>query len=493
MGKGVPESLSKRKELFQIILFSAVCIATILYFSWEILLFSSIFLLAIVSVNLDLELALAVLIFAIPVTRFPVISEYVEILKLAFSMGILIVWFMKKNIAELSRIKNNPLTVFFALFLALMSVNLFFSIDKRISMLMILSHTVLFFYFYLFCEVFRNEEFLFKTVFIFIATAIVISLIAIMQYLTVQYNMFPGIGQLFLPFTHRYGKIFGTTDLFKVIGYRSVGTFYHPNLLGLYISIVLPVALALSLGLKDIKIRIPLFIGVLIMIAGMFCSGSRGAFLSLGVSVIFIILFLWKEISKWEVGILIAIPLALVARFHALIIYYLRLDDILSYRDLIWDNTIRLISMHPFSGIGLGVFHKAYMLSYGFPSLIDFQNTLKDIAITGSSDWLQGFHAHNLFLNYAAEMGVFVIPLLGLFYLIMFKQFIEVLKKRDSISRHDFISIVGSVAGVAGNLVYSFFEAATNFYNFSIGLAFMLVSGMGISLIISVRQRMHAE
>jgi hypothetical protein len=366
-----------------------------------------------------------------------------------------------------------------------MLIDIPFAQDRATALLATFSHTVLFALFYLLCDFFKDRDFLIRTIRVFFLTGIIVAFIAIIQYITVQYEMFLRIGQIFLPETHRYGMLFRSSDLYKIIGYRSVGTFYHPNLLGLYLSMVLPLIVVFVLTVKNVKLKIILWTSMLTIVCGMVCSGSRGAFLSSCVSILFIIIFLWDRISKWEISIFAVMPILIGLRFYEKIIYYLRLEGVLSYRDLIWNNTIRLIGLHPFFGIGLGGFHKTYLLRYGFPSIVDFQNTINAIALTGSSEWMLGFHAHNLFLNYAAELGLFIIPVLIFYYFIFFKEFLISFKARRHIDPNDFVVIVGCIAVIAGNLVYGFFEAATNFYNFSIGLAFILISSIGISLMLS--------
>ena len=88
---------------------------------------------------------------------------------------------------------------------------------------------------------------------------------------------------------------------------------------------------------------------------------------------------------------------------------------------------------------------------------------------------------HNLFLNYAAEMG-FVAPLLILlFFLFYIKDFLFIWNKKVAIGTFDYGIIMGSTAMLLGNFVHSFFDTATNFFNFATAFPFILITSMGIA------------
>lgn len=480
------------KDLVILACFILISVTLILIFPSPILFVAAISFLALLLMFFNKTLAIALIILSVPITRFPLISQYVGQIKISFFVLVLFIWLVSKNKEELYSLVGNPFSIFFFLTALLMSINILFSIDKSISLNSFFAHLIEFGFFYLFLDTFRDKKKLSGLLFVFFLSGLLTAFIGVMQYLIYEYKLFPRLGVVFLPEVHRYGINFYSTNIEEQlgsIGYRSVGTFYHPNLLGLYLSMVVPMALALMLAKKSLEEKILMLIIITVMIAGIVCSGSRGSLLSVMVSGLFIFIFLRKYMSKFDTAFFIAVPVIIAVKFYAKIIYYLRLYDILSYRDLIWDNALKIIYLHPWAGIGLGTFFKEYISRFGLPSLIDFEITIKDVAVTGSSDWLRGFHAHNLFLNYSAELGLFAIPLFLLFYILFFLMFFHAFKIRDRISRNEYVIIVGSCGVMVGNFIHSFFESAVNFYDFSIGIAFVLIAGMGVSLVLSYRNK----
>ncbi len=419
-----------------------------------------------------------ILVLFLPITRFPVISEYIGQIKFIIFSTVLFIWLIRKNHHELYALKNSPFGIFFGLFVLLMAVNIVFSLDRYLTLNSVSRHVIEFGFFYLFLDIFQDKKVLESALRALILSGVFVSFVSIMQYLIYEYKMFPELGKFFLPLTQRYGINFYAIKIMKFAGYRSIGTFYHPNLLGAYLSMVIPMTAVRITAKIDKKTKLILFVSIILMVTAILCSRSRGSFLSLLVSACFILIFLWKHISKTGIFLFGIFGSCVSVVLLNKIIFYLRLDDILSYRDLIWDNALKMIGLNPFTGIGLGVFYKEYVARYGIPSLSDFQTAVNDIALTGSPEWLQGFHAHNLFLNYSVELGLLIIPCLLLFYFIFFKEFFSISKK--NVELRDYCILVGSAAVVLGNFVHSFFESSVNFYDFTIGITFVLVAAMGM-------------
>ncbi len=430
---------------------------------------------------------LSFLILGIPITRFPGISEHLEEIKLAVYLLFFLVWLSYKQLDQIKQLSKLPLTSFFIFFLLLAFFSLVPSTDKFWTLRFTLQHAVSFGYFYVFCDIFKNKKYLEIGLYLFVLSGFLCGSLAILQYLIVTYNKFSQLGRFALPYISRHTLVFESPTVFQMMGYRSVGPFYHPNLLGLYLSLILPIALTLFFIAKNKYQKFFLMGCAVVVVMGIICSRSRGSFVSLVASVVFISVFLWRKIPK--VIFLACVVLLVMAGFFLWdkIIYYLRLENVLSFRDFIWEHSVRMVQENPVFGLGLGMFHEEYLYRYSFPSVGDFQEALGGIMILGASELTKGFHAHNLFLNYAAELGLGGAVLMLVLYGIYFKEFIFFIRRRAAASLYDTVLIVGSSAVIFGNFIYSFFEAATNFYNFSIALSFVFVCAVGISLMVKYK------
>ncbi len=470
------------KEKARLLLFILAAGVFIFASSQQTALLAAVALLLAVAINLNFNFFLYFLLVVVPITRFPVITEHVEIIQYLLFSSVLIFWAAKKNFNDLCRFKKEPLSIFFISFFSLMALNLIFSANTFLTGKAFLTHFIAFGYFYLFLDFFKDRRYLRKASYVLIFMGTAVALLAILQYLVVRYKIFTGLERFILPYNQRHYLILEARQISDLLGYRSVGTFYHPNLLGVYLSMALPLVFSYAFLFKNKLKKIFFIASSLIILGGIFCSNSRGAFLSIMVSFAFLAVIFWKRISKPLLLLFLAVVAVIIYLFRDAIIYYFRLEDILSYRNFIWTNTLDMISQKPFIGWGLGTFHQVYTNSYGLTSLVDFQNTLRDIVVTGSAQWLQGFHAHNVFLNYAAEMGVFAPVLIVLFYALYLKRAFSIFRSRKSLNIIDYILIMASVSVMLGSFVHGFFEATTNFYDFSIAISFVFIASIGASL-----------
>ncbi|MEI8345188.1 MAG: hypothetical protein WCG06_03860, partial [Candidatus Omnitrophota bacterium] len=112
---------------------------------------------------------------------------------------------------------------------------------------------------------------------------------------------------------------------------------------------------------------------------------------------------------------------------------------------------------------------------FGFPSMPDYIHYSSAIMESGQIRVLAGFHAHNLFLHYAVEMGVLGFCLMVVFYALSMRLAWCVWRLR---SRLGVVEQGVAVAGAAilwGSLAQSFFEAVTLFYEFTIAIPVAMI------------------
>ena len=179
-------------------------------------------------------------------------------------------------------------------------------------------------------------------------------------------------------------------DAFPELRKRVFSTWENPNILAGYLDIIICLAFGLFIKAGTKQKRIVL--GVLLA-AGAACLAmtyARGACL-----VIAVIFAVYGMLKDWRVlaacvGVAVLLLVADPVLYERLTSVFTKVDTSSEMRLAFWESTVAMIQDHPFLGIGWG----AYWMVY--PEY-DFYLQGADIRIV---------HAHNMYLNYAAEIGV---------------------------------------------------------------------------------------
>jgi putative inorganic carbon (hco3(-)) transporter len=183
----------------------------------------------------------------------------------------------------------------------------------------------------------------------------------------------------------------------QVVTGRLQGAFEHPNQLGALCAMAGPIAAALALGGRTKRVRVAAAVMLVLIVAALALSLARGSWLGAGVAALFMVLTLrearqklllfglptvlvfvalWNVIPKDDV----AIVTQRAEAFTTLSPY----DD----RESIWSEARREIREDPWTGQGPG-------------------NFIVASARAGSeASTVSAYHAHNIFLNWAAESGL---------------------------------------------------------------------------------------
>ena len=265
---------------------------------------------------------------------------------------------------------------------------------------------------------------------------------------------------------------------------RAHGTFGQPNPYGGYLALILPIALAIALaaprpGLKLLGWGIALAIG-----CGILFSLSRGAWLGT-LAALSVVWLLESQRNRLRavalaycgftatliVLILGVIPEAILARVTDLFVYGSRLLQELRAgpnadnwaileRVSQWYAGWRMFAENPFLGVGIGNYPKAYEV-YALPG------------------WPTGVgHAHNYYLNLAAEGGLLTLIAFLLFLGLAWR--LAALTRRqaaDTWERLLALGLLGSLAAFsAHSLVDSLFVHSLGIL---LGILFGLLSALG--------------
>lgn len=245
-------------------------------------------------------------------------------------------------------------------------------------------------------------------------------------------------------------------NMFTDIKTRVYSTLDNPNVLGEYLIMLIPIAFAMLVKMKDGLQRVMYTLCNLVMFACLMYTWSRGAWLGVMIGIVFFVLL--KD-RRWLVvciaGLLLmpsVLPDSILSRITS--IGNVK-DTSTSYRVAIWIGSARLMKYYWFCGIGLGP--DAFMKIYPQYAL-------------GGADF--ALHSHNFYLQWIIDMGIagifvyFGIILTGL------KQIANI-DEKNTLIKNVMLAATGAIFG------YLFHGIAENlWYNYRMILVFWVHFGI---------------
>ena len=179
-------------------------------------------------------------------------------------------------------------------------------------------------------------------------------------------------------------------EKFPELKNRVFSTLENPNVLAGYLDVFICLALGVLAKVNTRSQKLIILIAIIMLGACLAMTYSRGAYLS--IVIVFIV---YGVIQDWRVLALFLIVSAGLFIFDSSFVH--RLSSIFELTDSsqglrvgIWVSTLAMIADHPFIGIGWGAFKDVY------PNY-DYYLKGTDVLI---------YHAHNIYLQYAAEIGI---------------------------------------------------------------------------------------
>ncbi len=170
---------------------------------------------------------------------------------------------------------------------------------------------------------------------------------------------------------------------------RVTAIFEYPNAVGLFVTPIIGLFLGF-LTLKKHRYN-NWFSGLVILIglAALFFSFTRGAALGILASLVFLGFFSQRRKWVWLALLLIIISGAVIPASRELISSVTSgTDTSTDVRLVLWEGTWNLLKVHPWLGAGLA----------GFPELYDQYRLIKHTELL--------LYPHNIFLNFWAEIGL---------------------------------------------------------------------------------------
>lgn len=219
---------------------------------------------------------------------------------------------------------------------------------------------------------------------------------------------------------------------------RVYSVFNNPNILAEYLVMIIPLSVSLFWYSKKLSKKI-IFLGLtLIMVLALVLTQSRGGWLGFAFSALIFILLIEKRLLLTLVPISIGgvflLPDSIINRI--LSIGNLR-DSSNAYRITMWGITKDIIRDNWVAGVGFG--HQP------------FKQTFETYIRT-----MPTFHAHNTYLQTAAEMGIPGLVAFLLFLFTLFKYGIKNLVKQDD--KYIRVMAAGVLAGLGGVLFHGLVE-----------------------------------
>ena len=182
-------------------------------------------------------------------------------------------------------------------------------------------------------------------------------------------------------------------EKFPVLLTRMAGPLKNPNLLAGYLSIVIAFWSGYRLYRPKNRDGILGTFGLLLLVACLLLTYSRGAWLSL--FIVLIALGVWARRAKYLIcgliclaGLIMLTEPSIMDRIGS--IWSPTSESSSAMRLAIWDSTLYIIKDYPIFGIGWGSFPHIY------PAYDYFLGPEQTII----------YHAHNLYLHLAAEVGI---------------------------------------------------------------------------------------
>ncbi|MBD3879758.1 MAG: O-antigen ligase family protein [Quinella sp. 1Q5] len=179
-------------------------------------------------------------------------------------------------------------------------------------------------------------------------------------------------------------------EAFPELRKRIFSTLENPNVLAGYLDVMICLALGLLTKAERRAQKIILIVAIGMLALCLVMTYSRGAFIA--IAIVFAVYGVWKD---WRVLIFFAAITGLLAYSdttftNRILSAFSMGDSSEAVRVGIWVSTSAMISDHPFTGIGWGAYQFVYP-QYNYyvadPNIIIY-------------------HAHNIYLNYAAEVGI---------------------------------------------------------------------------------------
>lgn len=268
----------------------------------------------------------------------------------------------------------------------------------------------------------------------------------------------------------------GLIDINAIILLRFGGLIGNPNGTAAFYAISIPLLIGKILKDRHSNKLINLALIVVLSI-GLISTVSRAGMLALGVSLLAIFFFLNRKLFYKTIAIvsLVSFVLLLLPPINEVITTYLRIEEGVGQRDILWALTIEMIKNNIWFGVGPGLYTEE-MFNY-MPVMLDSWHgtVLKELyGVTQGSNL-----AHNFYMSFFSEMGILGLLLAILFPILFFFVGFKALTIVRKIDYNKYINVIIALSIGIGMFVRSFFEGINiiSFGWITMDLPFWLIFG----------------
>ena len=251
-------------------------------------------------------------------------------------------------------------------------------------------------------------------------------------------------------------SVHGVFDYFNNKNPVIISTFGNPNFFSAYLVTILPIALLLCIYnfmRKNFLVSSLLFALTGITLFLLYVLHSRGAWLALAISVIFLLVLFGNRILKLKWKTYTVIGLAIILLIGSGILFK-KMPQIKSYLDnemtsgtigirlYIWHGTLKMIQARPLLGWGMGTFIIVY------PRFRIPEYFLNPLSVNATD------HAHNEILQVTGEIGLIGLTIFILFLGIVFYRAVKIFN-RQPLNMSNIIHaglLAGAIALLSHNL-----------------------------------------
>jgi len=232
--------------------------------------------------------------------------------------------------------------------------------------------------------------------------------------------------------------------------------------------------LALSFTLRT-KGKIKIFYGIILLlcVAGLIMTQSRGAIAGFIAGILFVVWLNFRSVWKFAIFIgalaLVAIPLVFLTGFHERIMQLIDFSNwTVGTRIDLWKKAILLFKQSPIFGVGFGRFNDVMynVDTFGaspirLDAFVGVQGLFKAYILPNYS--FNSAHAHNGYLQFLAEAGVVGLGLIISFWVICFRKMLAGYNAtRNEFARSIFLTSLGSIIALfVMSFTENYFSATT--------------------------------
>lgn len=266
---------------------------------------------------------------------------------------------------------------------------------------------------------------------------------------------------LFQNFTGNISTEWIDTEMFDSIGGRVVSTFENPNMLGLYLILLLPFIVANGITEKNWWKKPGYLVAFAAGAACLIYTWARGAWLGfLFAAVIFMLMWNRKTMGVLLAGVL-ALPVMVPFLPESIVFRFSSIGDLTdtstNYRVYIWRGSTNLLKDYWLTGIGVG--EQAFDKIYPYYSFAGIEKAP---------------HAHNLFLQLFIEVGIFGFAVFVILLICMFQNGFTLAKHGEDKAVR--LMGCGALCGVVAALVQGMTDYV--WYNYRVFFIFWVMIGL---------------